>query len=76
MATHTLDATGLICPLPVLRARKRLTALGAGETLAVVASDPASVRDFAAFCDATGHRLLTSKIQDGKFHFEIQKTEA
>lgn len=53
-----LDAKGLLCPLPVLRARKLLTALKAGERLRVEATDPSARADFEAFCQATGHRLV------------------
>ena len=53
-----LDARGLICPLPVLRAQKRLTAMSPGEILEVLATDPAAPEDFRGFCEATGHRLL------------------
>ena len=53
-----LDATGLRCPLPVLRARKRLADLPPGTVLEVLADDPAADADMRAFCAATGHRLL------------------
>ncbi len=53
-----LDARGLICPLPVLKARKRLSAMAAGERLEVLTTDPAAPEDFRHFCEATGHRLL------------------
>lgn len=53
-----LDALGLLCPLPVLKARKRLAGLEAGQVLRVEADDPASVVDFPHFCDEQGHRLL------------------
>ena len=52
------DARGLICPLPVLRARKRLSEMAAGEILEVLATDPAAPEDFRHFCEAAGHRLL------------------
>jgi tRNA 2-thiouridine synthesizing protein A len=69
----TLDTTGLICPLPVLRARKALKALAVGEVLEVRASDPASARDFPAFCEAAGHRLLEARREEGLFVFRIEK---
>lgn len=53
-----LDATGLRCPLPVLKARKALKALGAGEVLVVRATDPAAVKDFQAFCRETAHDFV------------------
>jgi len=54
-----IDATGLLCPLPVLRARKRLKSLGSGQVLKVLADDPAAVIDFPHFCHEQGHNLLT-----------------
>lgn len=53
-----LDATGLLCPLPVLKARKRLKALEAGQVLRVLADDPAAVIDIPHFCAEQGHKLL------------------
>lgn len=55
----TLDVRGLACPLPVLRASKALRPLAPGDTLTVLATDPAATRDFQAFCAATGHTLLS-----------------
>ena len=53
-----LDAKGLKCPLPVLKARKAMKALAPGEVLRVLATDPGAVGDFQHFCQVTGHRLL------------------
>ncbi|MEH6521979.1 MAG: sulfurtransferase TusA family protein [Sulfitobacter sp.] len=61
---HDLDATGLLCPLPVLKARKRLNALTAGDQLRMRADDPAAVIDVPHFCAQAGHRLVEST-QDG-----------
>ncbi len=58
-----LDATGLLCPLPVLKARKRLSALGAGAVLMIRADDPAARIDFPHFCNEQGHALIAQ--QDG-----------
>lgn len=55
---QTLDARGLSCPLPVLKARKRLAGMGPGERLVVLATDPRAPDDFRAFCEAAGHALL------------------
>ncbi|GEO81982.1 sulfurtransferase TusA family protein [Pararhodospirillum oryzae] len=69
-----LDVRGLSCPLPVLRARKRLQALPVGTLLDVWATDPASVQDFARFCEQTGDRLLSSQtLDDGTFLHRLQK---
>ena len=54
----TLDAVGLLCHLPVLKARKRMKALQAGQVLRVLADDPAAVIDFPHFCTEQGHDLL------------------
>lgn len=59
-----LDATGLLCPLPVLKARKRLAGLAPGAVLRVLASDPAAVVDMPHFCAEAGHTLLAAA-QDG-----------
>ena len=58
MADQTLDAKGLNCPLPILKAKKAITALPAGGTLEVLATDPGSVRDFQAFAKQTGNELV------------------
>jgi tRNA 2-thiouridine synthesizing protein A len=54
----TLDAIGLLCPLPVLKARKRLQALPEGAILLILANDPAAVVDVAHFCAEAGHKLI------------------
>ena len=69
----TLDATGLACPMPVLRTRRKLDELKAGEMLLVIASDPASMHDMPAFCSMAGHTLLMAHSKDGKFYYEIRK---
>ena len=72
-SNHTLDARGLNCPLPILRAKKAINAMQAGETLEITATDPGSVKDLDAFCSQTGHELLSSDQADGEFHFRIRK---
>ena len=74
MATKTLDAKGLNCPLPVLKAKKSIKGLETGDTLEVLSTDPGSVSDFDSFCKATGDQLLEqAKELDGVFRFLIQK---
>jgi len=68
-----LDATGLTCPLPVLRARKAMRDVAPGGLLEVRATDPAAVKDFAAFCEATGHTLVETKEDAGIFVFLMRK---
>lgn len=68
-----LDARGLNCPLPILRTKKALNEMAAGQVLAVVATDPGSVRDFQAFARQTGHELLDSSAADGEYRFLLRK---
>ena len=68
-----LDACGLNCPLPILRAKKSLAALATGQVLRIIATDPGAVKDFESFAKQTGHALLESTERDGKFYFRLQK---
>ncbi len=68
-----LDASGLNCPLPILRAKKALGALEAGQVLRIIATDPGSVKDFDAFAKQTGNELMESGEEGGKFVFLIKK---
>jgi tRNA 2-thiouridine synthesizing protein A len=69
-----LDASGLNCPLPILRAKKALGALEAGQVLRIIATDPGSVKDFEAFAKQTGNELIESGEEAGKFVFLIKKS--
>jgi tRNA 2-thiouridine synthesizing protein A len=69
-----LDASGLNCPLPILRAKKTLNGMETGQVLHVIATDPGSVKDFDAFAKQTGNELMESKEDGGKFHFLIKKS--
>ncbi len=68
-----LDATGLNCPLPILRAKKTLAGMQSGQVLRIVATDPGSVKDFEAFAKQTGNELMESGEEGGKFVFRIKK---
>ena len=68
-----LDATGLNCPLPLLRAKKTLAGMRAGEVVQVHTTDSGAVRDFEAFAKQTGNELLDSSEEDGKFLFVLRK---
>lgn len=72
MSDLTLDATGLKCPLPVLKANKAIKQVQPGGMLEVLATDPGSIEDFAAFCDTGGHNLLEQSEDDGVFRFIIR----
>ena len=69
----TLDATGLKCPLPVLKARKAMSAVPDGGVLRVIATDPGAVKDFEHFCKTTGHQLLACRDEAGVLTIEIRK---
>lgn len=72
---HELDARGLLCPLPVLKARKRLKDLGAGDILHMLADDPAARIDVPHFCNESGHILHDAAEQgDGSYLYSIEKT--
>ena len=68
-----LDARGLNCPLPILRAKKALGDLASGQVLKVVATDPGSVKDFQAFCRQTGNELLSHSEAASEFIFFMKK---
>jgi tRNA 2-thiouridine synthesizing protein A len=68
-----LDASGLNCPLPILRAKKALAAMESGKVLRIIATDPGSVKDFDSFAKQTGNPLLESGEENGKFVFLIKK---
>lgn len=70
---HELDVQGLSCPLPILRTKKALKTVAAGETLKVVATDPGSVKDMATFCQQTGNRLVDSREDNGVYTFIIER---
>ena len=69
-----LDTRGMNCPLPILKTRKALNRINAGEILEVTATDPGSVKDMASFCDQTGNRLVASNESDNSFVFLIEKS--
>jgi tRNA 2-thiouridine synthesizing protein A len=69
---HELDAQGLLCPLPVLKARKRLEGLKSGDTLKLIATDPASVIDVPHFCNEQGHELVSHETDGGRHIFRIR----
>jgi tRNA 2-thiouridine synthesizing protein A len=73
MADHVLDAMGLNCPLPILKAGRALKRLAMGETLRILATDPGSVADFEDFCRSTGNELLESRQDGGAFSFLIRR---
>ena len=73
MADKLLDAKNLNCPLPILKAKKAIAEVKAGGTLEVLATDPGSVPDFNAFCEAGGHTLLEQSEAAGVYRFLIRR---
>lgn len=68
-----LDARGLNCPLPILKAKKAINALESGQVLKIIATDPGSVKDFEAFAKQTGNELLESAEANGEYTFMMKK---
>lgn len=73
MTNERLDAKGLNCPLPILKAKKALKDVPIGATLEVLATDPGSVADFAAFCRATGNELVETSQDSDVYRFVIKR---
>ena len=68
-----IDTKGMNCPLPILKAKKAMNQLEAGQTLKVLATDPGSVEDFGAFCRTGSHQLVDNSESEGVFTFIIKK---
>ena len=71
---ETLDARGLKCPLPVLKAKKAMNPLAVGDSLTVLATDPSAPKDFQEFCGATGYELLENRTDGDDFVIVLRKT--
>lgn len=71
--TQTLDASDLACPMPIIKTKKAIDAMAAGEILKLIATDAGSVSDVKAWTGKTGHELLGHEEVDGKFIFFIKK---
>ena len=72
-ANKEVDARGLNCPLPILKAKKALAELQSGEVLKVLATDPGSVRDFQAFARQTGHELVEQTRTEAEFTHYLRR---
>ena len=71
----TYDFTGLKCPLPVLKARRTLKEVDAGQQVTFLVDDPAAPLDFEHFCETSGHQLISQTTQDGIMRFVIEKQD-
>jgi TusA-related sulfurtransferase len=68
-----VDARGLLCPLPILRAKKALAEMESGQILKILATDPSAQRDFSAFAQQTGNALVQASLEDSVFTFLIRR---
>jgi tRNA 2-thiouridine synthesizing protein A len=68
-----LDCRGLVCPMPLVKARQALMVVEPGATICVLATDPASAQDFSSFAEATGHKLLKSEQSGEIFVYVLEK---
>lgn len=73
MDEQLLDARGLSCPLPVLKARKRLMTMAPGQRLRVLATDPKAPGDFGLYCREAGHRLIEASEEGGAFVLVLER---
>ena len=62
-----LDTSGLNCPLPIIKAKKEINGMDAGQTLKIISTDPGAVKDFESFANQTGNELLSTEEKDNKF---------
>lgn len=72
---QTLDCSGMACPMPILKTKKAIDSLQIGQVLKMIATDPGSGADMAAWTKKTGHELLASEHEGGKFIFFIKRTK-
>lgn len=70
---ETLDARGLLCPMPVIRANKAMQALGPNQVLEILATDKGSLTDIPAWCQSQRHTLLHSEAEDGVYRYYVRK---
>jgi tRNA 2-thiouridine synthesizing protein A len=71
--TRQLDARGLSCPMPIVKTAQAIKAIGAGDLIEVLATDPGSVKDFAAWSRTTGHELVEQSVDGGTFRFVLRR---
>lgn len=72
MAHYELDATGLLCPMPVIRTQDRVEELDAGDTLDVICTDPGALNDVTAWCRINGHKLIDARHEDDRIIIQLQ----
>jgi tRNA 2-thiouridine synthesizing protein A len=70
---HQVDARGLSCPMPIVKTAQAMKAIPSGELLEVLATDPGSVKDFAAWSRTTGNELIEQSVEDGVYRFVLRR---
>lgn len=73
MADHTLDMCGFACPMPILKTKQALALMESKEIIEVICTDQGSKKDFVAFCNQLGHKLISQKDDGNKIIFNIEK---
>ena len=73
MADHTLDMCGFACPMPILKTKQALASMESKEIIEVICTDQGSKKDFVAFCNQLGHKLISQKEDGNKIIFNIEK---
>ena len=68
-----LDTSGLNCPLPIIKAKKEINGMDAGQILHIISTDPGAVKDFESFAKQTWNELINSEEKDNKFYFLLKK---
>lgn len=71
--TLTVDARGLSCPMPIVKTAQAIKTIPSGDLVEVLATDPGSVKDFAAWSKTTGHELVEQSVDDGVFRFVLRR---
>ena len=75
MADHTLDMCGFACPMPILKTKQALASMESKEIIEVICTDQGSKKDFVAFCNQLGHKLISQKDDGNKIIFNIEKNQ-
>ncbi len=73
MANATVDAKGLNCPMPIVKTAQAIKAIASGETIEVLATDPGSAKDFAAWSKTTGNVIVEQSVDGGVYRFVLRK---
>ena len=74
-ADHTLDCSGLSCPMPILKLAKEMKKIDVGQVLELLATDPGSKRDVPAWCDKTGHEFIESAEDGGTLKYYVRRVK-